>query len=119
MLEITSKDNKVIKNIIKLINKPKHRKEQGLFVVEGVRLCTDAVRSGAEIETFICTKDALEKHTKTVEILTQNADNSYVVTPNIFSMISDTQTPQGVICVVKALDNRLQFDKINGKYVLL
>jgi len=119
MLNISSKDNKIIKNISKLLSKSKYRKEQGLFVVEGIRLCTDAVRSKASIDTFICSDDALEKYPEAVKELEANSNNSYVVTPNIFSMLSDTKTPQGVICVVKALDNKLQFDKINGKYVLL
>lgn len=119
MLHITSKDNKTIKNISKLISKPKYRKEQGLFVIEGIRLCTDAVRSGATIETFICTEEAVSKHPEAVKILEHNSNNSFIVEPNIFSILSDTQTPQGVICVVKALDNKLQFDTINSKYVLL
>lgn len=119
MLNISSKDNKIIKNISKLISKSKCRKEQGLFVVEGLRLCTDAIRSNAQIDTFICTEEALIKYPQATEELKANAKNSYVVTPNIFSILSDTKTPQGVICVVKALDNKPQFDKINSKYVLL
>ncbi len=119
MLSITSKDNKLIKNIIKLISKAKYRKEQGLFVVEGLRLCTDAIRSGASVEAFICTEEALQKHADSVAELENYADYSYIVPSSIFSAISDTKTPQGVICVVKALDNKPQFDKINNKYVLL
>lgn len=119
MLNITSKDNKIIKNITKLLAKSKYRKEQGLFVVEGIRLCTDAIRSNAQIDTFICTEEALIKYPQAVKALEANAHSSYVVTPNIFSILSDTKTPQGVICVVKALDNKPQFGKINNKYVLL
>lgn len=119
MLNITSKDNKIIKNISKLLSKSKYRKEQGLFVVEGIRLCIDAIRSNAGIDTFICTEDALKKYPEAVNELEKNAQSSYVVSSNIFSILSDTKTPQGVICVVKALDNKPQFDKINNKYVLL
>lgn len=119
MLNISSKDNKIVKNISKLLTKSKYRKEQGLFVVEGMRLCTDAIRSNAFVETFICTEDAVNKYPEAVKELENYAHNSYIVTPNIFSMLSDTKTPQGVICVVKALDNEPQFGKINNKYVLL
>lgn len=119
MLNITSKDNKIIKNITKLLTKSKYRKEQGLFVVEGIRLCTDAIRSNACIDTLVCTEEAVNKYPDAVKELSANARSSYVVTPNIFSVLSDTKTPQGVICVVKALDNKPQFDKINNKYVLL
>lgn len=119
MLEITAKDNKTVKNIIKLLTKSKYRKEQGLFVVEGVRLCTDALRSSASIDTFICTEQATEKYPDVVAELERNSAHSFRVSDNIFSMLCDTKTPQGVICVVKALDNKPQFDKINNKYVLL
>lgn len=119
MLIISSKDNKIVKNISKLLLKSKCRKEQGLFVVEGIRLCLDAVRSGATIDTFICTEDAALKHSDAVRELELKAKSSYFVTPSIFSILSDTKTPQGVICVVKVLDNKPQFDKINNKYVLL
>ena len=119
MLNITSKDNKIIKNISKLLSKSKYRKEQGLFVVEGIRLCTDATRSNAGIDTFICTEDALKKYPEAVNELEKNAQSSYVVSSNIFSILSDTKTPQGVICVVKALDKKIHFDTINCKYVFL
>lgn len=119
MLNISSKDNRIIKNISKLLSKSKYRKEQGLFVVEGIRLCTDAIKSGSAIDTFICTEEAVIKYPDAVKELESNANNSFIVTPSIFSILSDTKTPQGVICVVKALDNKPQFDKINNKYVLL
>ena len=119
MVEITAKDNKVIKNVKKLVTKPKERKEQGAFVVEGVRLCTDALRSNARIETLICTPDAAERYAEDVKELQAKAMKSYLVSHSIFSMLSDTKTPQGVICVIKALDNEFHFDTINNKYVLL
>ena len=44
-----------------------------------------------------------------------------MVTPEIFAYISDTQTPQGFLCVVKTLDKSCQFDTIkgNGKMIAL
>lgn len=119
MLEINSKDNKTIKNIRKLIVQRKYRKEQGLFVVEGLRLCTDAVRSNAFIDTFIYTEDAALRHSEEVSLLSEKATNVYKVSSSVFASLSDTKTPQGVICVVKALDKKIHFDTINCKYVFL
>ena len=119
MLEINSKDNKIIKNIRKLLTQRKYRKEQGLFVVEGLRLCTDAVRSEAFIDTFIYTEDAALKHSEEVALLDKKASNVYKVSSSVFASLSDTKTPQGVICVVKALDKKIDFDTINCKYVFL
>ncbi len=119
MLEINSKDNKTIKNIRKLIVQRKYRKEQGLFVVEGLRLCTDAVRSNAFIDTFIYTEDAALRHSEEVSLLSEKATNVCKVSSSVFASLSDTKTPQGVICVVKALDKKIHFDTINCKYVFL
>lgn len=119
MLKITAKDNKTVKYVNKLLTKSKFRREEGLFVVEGIRLCMDAVKSGAAIKMFICTEDALSKYSLAVNALIEAAESSYTVTSGIFAVLSDTKTPQGVICVVKALDNEPRFGKINSKYVLL
>ena len=41
---ITSKDNPKIKQLAKLYASRKYRRETGLFVIEGLRGCVDAVR---------------------------------------------------------------------------
>ena len=55
MLTLTSKDNAQIKNVIKLQKSAAHRRRSGLFVAEGLRVCEDAMRSGA---SGALTKDA-------------------------------------------------------------
>ncbi len=70
-------------NKIKLINKLKQRKyreEFGLFIVEGRRLCDEAQQSGAEI-IFSITADEIGERE--------------------FKKLSDVETPQGVLMVVK------------------
>ena len=46
MQTITSKDNPKIKEAAKLVQSKKARREKGLFLTEGLRLCMDAVKSG-------------------------------------------------------------------------
>ena len=41
---ITSLTNAKIKNIIQLLNKPKQRRAQNVFVVEGIRMAVEAPR---------------------------------------------------------------------------
>ena len=40
---ITSKENPAVKLFIKLKEQKKARAELGLFVIEGIRICTDAL----------------------------------------------------------------------------
>lgn len=121
MLILTSKDNPNIKNAVKLTKSAKHRRQSGMFVAEGLRVCYDAMLSGAEIITFFSTEKAIEGHIEKFNELQNYANKTYVVSPELFELISDTQTPQGFLCVIKALDKIGQFDKIKigGKFLAL
>lgn len=114
MLTITSKDNINIKNVVKLKKSAKFRRECGLFVAEGVRICMDALYSESHIDTLFVTEKSIEKHTSEYEKLSEYADKTYIISPALFSLISDTKTPQGFLCTIKALDKTFQFDTIKN-----
>lgn len=121
MQSLTSRDNPNIKKAVKLKKSAKYRKELGLFCAEGVRLCLDAVKSGAEIDSLFVTQNAIEKHKEEFNSLLEYSDNVFVITPELFSLISDTQSPQGFLCVIKTLDKSCLFDTIknSGKFLAL
>ena len=121
MISLSSKDNAVIKNAAKLMKSAKHRRREGLFIAEGLRVCMDAVRSGAEIKALFITEQALEKNPAEADALQTAAEKAYLLSPALFAHISDTQTPQGVLCVIKTLDKTAEFDtiKIGGKFLAL
>ena len=53
------------KNKIKLIqslNRKKERDESGLFLVEGNKMVEEALRSGFNVETLVCTPQFLQEH---------------------------------------------------------
>lgn len=118
---LTSKENQNIKNAIKLKKSSKFRKQTGCFTAEGLRVCYDAMLSGASITTLFVTEDAAEKHSEKFSRLFSYADKTLFVSSDIFSLISDTQTPQGFLCVIKALDKTGHFDTIKngGKFLAL
>ena len=121
MKTLTSKDNAQIKNILKLQKSARCRRQTALFVAEGLRVCADAAKSGAAIETLFLTEAALEKNTEICTELSACAAKTFLVTPELFAHISDTQTPQGVLAVIKALDKSALFDTIKngGKFLVL
>lgn len=121
MFIITSKDNVNIKNVVKLKSSSKQRKKAGLFIAEGVRICYDAMLSNAEIVSFFVTETAMQKFEDKYNELSNYADKTFVVSSAVFSMISDTSTPQGFLCVIKTLDKSNQFDTIKdgGKFLAL
>lgn len=118
---ITSKDNDTVKQITKLLGSAKFRKETGLFVAEGLRLSVDAAESGVKIKYFLYTPQFIEKHLKETEYLKALSLNSYEISSKIYNAISDTNTPQGIMCVCNTLDKHFSLDTMKsiGKYIAL
>ena len=59
---ITSRKNQRIKEAAGLVRSAESRRAQGLFVVEGARLCYDALRSGVPVQQLFFTPQAREKY---------------------------------------------------------
>lgn len=116
---IKSKDNKTIKYISKLISNTKFRREEKRFVIEGVRLCEEALKNGCEIDYCVYSATAIEKYSEIVKQLQLISKHTLCVENRIFCALSDTKTPQGVLCVVKTLDKSTHFDKIKKNGIIL
>ena len=88
---------------------------------EGKRLCEDALFSGCEIISLIVSYTALDKYSDLTEKISQKSEEAIVLPDSLYAKISDTKTPQGILCVIKTLDNPSLFDKIkcNGKFLAL
>lgn len=93
---ITSASNPKMKHIIQLNKKPKTRYEQRVFVVEGIKMCMEAPREQIQ-EMYVSEGFLVDRHGQ--ELI---KDYSYeTVSDHVFSQISDTKTPQGILCLVK------------------
>ena len=115
---INAKNNPKIKEVKSLLTSSKDRKNSGLFVVEGVRLCVDALLSGCEIQSVFCTENCAEKYGEEVASLRNGCKSFYMVSNDVLKSISDTVTPQGVVCTVKMKQNSFEYEK-GKKYIAL
>ncbi len=107
---ITSTSNEQIKRIVKLREKAKERKSEGLFVVEGIRIFKEIpamdIDSVFVSESFVEnhinkeSKDATDNKYDNIPELFSRVDYT-VVADNVFKKLSDTVTPQGVLAVVR------------------
>lgn len=88
---ITSRENKVYKTAKSLLTK-RGRDASGLFIIEGVRSVSDAIKNGAEIEYIIREDGVSEKDFGIRE---------YVFAPRLFCEVSDTLNPQGILGVCR------------------
>ena len=115
---ITSKDNKLIKSIRKLMSSSKARKEQECFVAEGLRLCMDAVMSQAKILYFLYTNQASQKNPVKIKEISDASEKSFIVSEDVYEKLTDTKTPQGFLCVIKIDKNSCTDITESGKKYL-
>ena len=117
-VKITSKDNSIIKLAAKLQTSGRSRREHGLFVIEGLRLCRDAAENGYDFEYLLVSETAFGKYSDTVEMLAASAKKCCVLFDSVFSKISDTTNPQGIMCLCAFGDKHYEIKK-DGKYIAL
>lgn len=115
---ISSKENKLIKSVRKLMSSARERKTTGTFVLEGLRLCADAAQNGYSVDTLIVS-EALENSDR-LKAIVSVAKQCVKVPESLFSYMCDTVSPQGVMCVVKIPETVGNIAEISrGKYIVL
>lgn len=114
---ITSKDNDIIKLASQLVSGTKQRRARGQFVLDGLRLCRDAVLNSFPVECLIVGDSAFNKFTKDAEFISERSNRSCIVPDHIISKISDTVNPQGFICVCSIKENGEFNIKSDGSYI--
>ena len=119
IVDISSKDNQIVKRINNLQKSSKSRREEGVFVLEGQRLCIDALGCGCCPEIFVMSNSAEARYPDDCRILSDAAESSYRVSDTLFSKISDTVGPQGILCVCKIPELESGALSSNGKYIAL
>lgn len=117
--EISSKENELIKQISKLQTSASYRKETGLFVAEGLRICNDCKDNFIKFKHLVFTKDFYCKFPNEVEGLSNFCDDNILVTDNVFNKISDTKSPQGILAVGEIPVSACSGISKNGKYIAL
>ncbi len=100
---ISSTSNTQVKQVAALTRKAKYRKETGLFVVEGVKMFSelpkDRIHAVYATEKFMANSShkAMMKNVKKIE----------TVTDDVLKAMSDTQTPQGILALVKQYEYKV------------
>lgn len=110
MQKITSKDNEFIKHVKKLKDK-KYRDSSNEYVIEGIKLVTEALQEKAPIKQIIlcddCEKNAFIPKDLMYEIAKQEC---IYVTEKIFKYLSEVQTPQGILAIIEKRGQEIEID---------
>ena len=97
---ITSVSNEKIKNVIKCVKQSKERRKQNVFVVEGIRMFSEIPRDRL-VEVYV-TESFYNRHSDLF------SDIGYeTVSDTVMEKLTDTKTPQGVVCLVKSFEYSL------------
>lgn len=94
--KITSTSNPAIRQLAQLMKKPKLRDEQDLFIVEGIKMYQEAPR-GRLIATY-ASESFYQKHR---ELLPADGGPLTLLSDRVFESVSDTRSPQGILCLVR------------------
>jgi TrmH family RNA methyltransferase len=97
---ITSTANKNVKYVRSLHRRSVRHRERR-FVLEGVRLVEEMVKTGQEPVFFFCTEDvgADSRGVSLVNEVRSSGVEPLLVSENVMQAMSDTKTPQGVLAV--------------------
>lgn len=96
---ITSLGNQKVRQVIALNGKVKERKKEKLYIVEGMKMFEEAPLEQIQ-EVFLLEEVFNQKlETKMQEKLKKVSYE--LVSTEVFQKISDTKTPQGILCIMK------------------
>lgn len=115
---ISSKDNDYLKLVNKLQTSAKRRKEEGKIVLEGLRLCDDALNNNVAFDITFVTETFFSKYQNETTAFFNKSNLNFVLKDYLFEKISDTVNPQGIIVVadIPMIENKIDITK---KYVAL
>lgn len=100
---ITSTGNAQVKELLQLQKKSKARNERNVFIVEGIKMFSEAPRNRIE-KVFI--SETLFNRKK--QELNLDGLKVEILSDKVFSHVSDTKTPQGILCIVRQKKTKLE-----------
>ena len=110
---------KELREISEWQKRPGARKRDGIFVVEGVRMCQEAPMS--RVERAVMTEAFRSAHRDLADRLEHAAGRLILTDEEEVRRISDTKTPQGVLLAVR-MENRTEDELLSvrdGLYLFL
>ena len=121
MMVITSSQNSVVKGIKALKNR-KDREEQGLFFIEGRRIVEEALLEKDHVKELVLSEEFASdiRNSEFLAGMEKSGHKLHLVTRKLFSEITDTESPQGILAVIRMKKHILANELIkNGLYIIM
>lgn len=95
-IRIESRENPLVKRLVRLSGDRKYRKTMGEMVCEGGKMLDEALSSGIEIHDVLIAEDA-QVDTDALRRAEQSGAKLYVCPGTLLAKVSNVQAPQGVV----------------------
>lgn len=115
---ITSRDNA----LVKLARAVRDGRNLELIFIEGLRLCEEAAMAALNVQDVICTEKMAsdERGAQVLDALKSKAKAVAIVSESVFSSISDTRTPQGILTLASRPEtNKIELLERGGSVPLI
>jgi RNA methyltransferase, TrmH family len=117
MEQITSLQNKIVKDIVRLQQQASFRKEKQVFCVEGIREITLAINAGFELDKLFI--NAVQ--VTTVELFQKiDIQKKVLVSKEVYEKIAVRENTENALAIFKIKENNLNnfIPKENGLYIV-
>lgn len=112
-IKINSLQNEKIKNIVKLRASGREREQQGLFLIEGAREISLALKSGVEIKNIFYSQDYIKQELKI------DAEKAIEVSKKVFTKISYRENPDGFLAVAELREKKFSDIKLSARPLVI
>ena len=99
---ITSTSNPQVKKLLQLQKKSKARDEENVFIVEGLRMYTEIPEQ--RVEKVYISESLYNRKKLDLNLAKMPYE---ILADNVFQHVSDTKTPQGIMCIVRREEYQL------------
>ncbi|MFL0123167.1 RNA methyltransferase, partial [Tenacibaculum maritimum] len=98
MKQITSVQNSYIKELLKLQDKSRERRKKKLFIIEGKREISLAIKGNYKIDTYLFVPDIFSK--KDLELLNTQHATQIEISKDVYEKLAYRDSTEGIISVV-------------------
>ncbi len=120
MKDITSIQNPLIKQLTQLKDKSRERKKTGLFLIEGVREISLAIKGNYQLETILFNNELIGE-TDLSKLLTQSENQPEIISisSEVYQKLAYRDTTEGVLAVARSKNHVIEDLKLNSKNPLV
>jgi TrmH family RNA methyltransferase len=106
MKEIKSSQNTYIKQLVQLKDKSRERKKTGVFLIEGIREISLALKGGYQLDTVLFYPElfSLEQ----LKNFTTQKQNIIEISKEVYQKLAYRDTTEGILAVAKAKEHRIK-----------